>query len=451
MAVFLMASEAYAQVSLQENKILCHDDQSREKYCRSANPDDIEICLSCYVGPSCPVRGKRGPLTSEATEDGILLLRGITDRKVQKLIVAMLNKQRLSQQWSRCVPLFAWDPSLASAAQAWADQCALVEYNTSWPQPQRLYHDSWRQRSSVLDKDQFHDEPGVAQTVHWARTSGLDLNGETLEALMESNVATEDGLIDGMMTNLHFTEENTVVFGEATHVGCGWIQFPSNAASEAKEYENFMVCNYGVGVAAKTSCDEVTGRPQKNSTMIKYFTVTSEVISDVKACLEAVRCRRRRRKFLKTFSTSQDANDPCAQEIRRCLGGRSGLKFLDATKLRSVARSNEYTPLDVEASKCKVDTILCSLNSTVTCEERLEYCLPLIDIEGPVEAKILCQCADLILADGTRGDCTQEIDGRPFCFVKHSPCVSLDPKGHYEFSRPFNATDGLLHYSHFSC
>ena len=58
----------------------------------------------------------------------MFLLRGITDRKIQKLIVAMLNKQRLSQQWSRCVPLFSWDPALASAAQAWADQCALVEY-----------------------------------------------------------------------------------------------------------------------------------------------------------------------------------------------------------------------------------------------------------------------------------------------------------------------------------
>ena len=62
------------------------------------------------------------------TNEGMFLLRGITDRKIQKLIVAMLNKQRLSQQWSRCVPLFSWDPALASAAQAWADQCALVEY-----------------------------------------------------------------------------------------------------------------------------------------------------------------------------------------------------------------------------------------------------------------------------------------------------------------------------------
>ena len=86
------------------------------------NPSD----RSCYVGPSCPVPGHRGPVTT--ANEGMFLLRGITDRKIQKLIVAMFNKQRLSQQWSRCVPLFSWDPALASAAQAWADQCALVEY-----------------------------------------------------------------------------------------------------------------------------------------------------------------------------------------------------------------------------------------------------------------------------------------------------------------------------------
>ena len=48
----------------------------------------------------------------------------------------------------------------------------------------------------------FHNEPGVAQTVHWARTPGFDINGKILEALIESHVQTEDGLVDGLMTNL---------------------------------------------------------------------------------------------------------------------------------------------------------------------------------------------------------------------------------------------------------
>ena len=336
---------------------------------------------------------------------------------------------------------------------AWADQCALVEYNQT--KPEKLHHDSWRQRSVILkeeNSDRFHNEPGVAQTVHWARTPGFDLNGAILEALLESETQTEEGLVDGLMTNLPYHEEgdeNVVVFGQATHVGCGWIQFPmgSKMAGKPQEYENFMVCNYGVGIVSKTTCDQL----KKNETLVKYFTVTSEVIQDVKSCLEAVRCRRRRRKFLKTFSVDEkpNENDPCGQDVRRCLQGRSGLKFLDATKLRSVARSNDYTPIDVEATKCKIDTILCSLNSTLACQDRLEFCLPLMDIDP--DGQVLCECADLVLADGTRGDCSAKIDGAEFCFVKQSPCVSIDPTGNLEMSKPYKPTDGLLHYTHYIC
>ena len=106
---------------------MCKNAKVRDKYCTSADPDDIERCLSCYVGPHCPVPGKRGTVP----DDGMFLIRGITERKVQRLIVTMLNKKRLNEAWSRCVPLFTWDPDLASAAQDWADQCALVEYSAN--------------------------------------------------------------------------------------------------------------------------------------------------------------------------------------------------------------------------------------------------------------------------------------------------------------------------------
>ena len=455
------------------------DNKSRQKYCQSADPEDIERCLSCFVGPSCPV-----PVpvkTGRPFEDGLLLLRGIKERKIQKLIVAMLNKQRLNQQWSKCVPLYSWDADLASAAQAWADQCALVEYkfNQSVASNQNdleLHHDSWIQRSAVLEATEagFHNEPGVAQTVHWARTTGFDLNGEILEALIESDVQIEDGLVDGLMTNLPEhneaissksgeNDEKLVVFGQATHVGCGWIQFPASKSEDGQpqKYENFMVCNYGVGKISKTTCDKMKTGDEEQKTMIKYYTVTSEIIKDVKACLEAVRCRRRRRKFLKTFASDViDQNDPCGQDVKTCLSGQSGLKFVDATNLRSVARSSEFRSIDVEATKCKIDTILCSLNSTFTCRERLEYCLPLIDFEGhdKGQGQPLCECADLTLSDGTRGDCSEKLlnknTGREdyFCFVKQSPCVSIDLGGRLEMSKPYlEAVSGLLHYTHLLC
>ena len=214
--------------------------------------------------------------------------------------------------------------------------------------------------------------------------------------------------------------------------------------------------------SGQTTCDNVEEKA-KNETSVKYFTVTSEVIKDVKACLTAVRCRRRRRKLFKTFRANEmpSENDPCSQDVKTCLSGKSGLKFVDATRLKSVARSNELRPIDVEASKCKIDTILCSLNSTRACQERLEYCLPLIDIEANEAnevGNVLCECANLVLADGTRGDCSQTIldsesgELKGFCFVKQSPCVSIDPTGgRLELSRPYPEADGLLHYTHTIC
>ena len=45
-----------------------------------------------------------------------------------------------------------------------------------------------------------------------------------------------------------------IIWGRTTHVGCGWTQFPLlEGSSKFKgifaegEYENFFVCNYGVG------------------------------------------------------------------------------------------------------------------------------------------------------------------------------------------------------------
>ena len=40
-----------------------------------------------------------------------------------------------------------WDEDLAEMAQAWADQCALVEYSSGGQQPKRLFHDARAKRS----------------------------------------------------------------------------------------------------------------------------------------------------------------------------------------------------------------------------------------------------------------------------------------------------------------
>ena len=74
---------------------------------------------------------------------------------------------------------------------------------------------------------------------------------------------------------------------------------------------------------------------------------------------------------------------------------KSGLPFVRSSRLRAVARSSGFSsPVEVEASKCKIDTILCNLEETDSatlnatsaaaaassgCRERTIRCLPLLD------------------------------------------------------------------------
>ena len=83
-------------------------------------------------------------------------------------------------------------------------------------------------------------------------------------------------------------------------MGCGWIQFPGNASRDS--FENFMVCNYAIGEAERTSCDANSlekGEKANNgsASFISYYAATSQVIEDIKLCLGAIRCRRRQLDF----------------------------------------------------------------------------------------------------------------------------------------------------------
>ena len=76
---------------------------------------------------------------------------------------------------------------------------------------------------------------------------------------------------------------------------------------------------------------------------------------------------------------------------------KSGLPFVRSSRLRAVARSSGFSsPVEVEASKCKIDTILCNLKEADSaratsaaassgCRERTLRCLPLLDdAQGPM-------------------------------------------------------------------
>ena len=109
---------------------------------------------------------------------------------------------------------------------------------------------------------------------------------------MDSDVAIEEGLIDGLFTSLGQDGDNILSWGHATHVGCGWIQFPTSISSEDGEkkdrsFENFMVCNYGIGVPQNTTCDGSGGPGSEQPSYVTYYEAPFDVIADVKKCLKA--------------------------------------------------------------------------------------------------------------------------------------------------------------------
>jgi hypothetical protein len=59
-----------------------------------------------------------------------------------------------------------------------------------------------------------------------------------------------------------------------------------------------------------------------------------------------------------------------------------------------------------------------------------------------------CRCAsDLVLSDGTSGDCNE--DG--LCLVVESPCVAIGENGEVERSAPVMTLNGLIHKSDLMC
>ena len=62
-----------------------------------------------------------------------------------------------------------------------------------------------------------------------------------------------------------------MIWGQTTHIGCGWTQFPLadnnkliyNRLYPEGEYENFFVCNYGVGKLYFTKLLPLSGLKSK--------------------------------------------------------------------------------------------------------------------------------------------------------------------------------------------
>jgi hypothetical protein len=131
----------------------------------------------------------------------------------------------------------------------------------------RVFHEKSSQRST----SKFHHPPGVGQNVAWALTQDVNFT-QIIDDLWYRDIQSlEPGVMDDFRVS--GGEEaaggnviTQMLWGHTTHIGCGWIQidvgesrfdypgrsdtpmqrFPELIRTPSR-YENFFVCNYGVG------------------------------------------------------------------------------------------------------------------------------------------------------------------------------------------------------------
>ena len=279
-----------------------------------------------------------------------------------------------------CLPPLQWDSELAEVAQVWADQCAMILYRGQ-DYPKILHEKSYQRTTS-----RFGHPPGVGQNVAWALTEDVNFT-QIIDDLWYRDIhSLQPGLLDSF--KLEESEPGAVLvtqmlWGHTTHIGCGWLQvevgeerWADTIASYPGSYENFFVCNYGVGgnvpgqpVYQHPDCQPASqettttisplsimeARPQadlEETEIFSNFSVASRAV--IGSCLAAIRC----------LETSEAGSD-CLRLSEVChTKGRPGAPASGLAVSRSLL-------------ECRIDNVLCQGEADEAgqdCQQRFDQC-----------------------------------------------------------------------------
>ena len=268
-----------------------------------------------------------------------------------------------------CLPPLQWDSELAEVAQVWADQCALILYRgQDYP---KILHEKSSQRTT----SQFGHPPGVGQNVAWALTEDVNFTQIIDDLWYRDITALQPGLLDSF--SLAASREpgavlvTQMLWGHTTHIGCGWLQVEVGPerwaeASYPGSYENFFVCNYGVGgnvpgqpVYNHPDCGESQTTPpppppevmdlMDNTETFANFSAASRAV--IGSCLAAIQC----------LETSEE---DCASLAELC-----------HSKGRPPAEPSGL-PVSRGLLECRIEEILCSgeAGGGQQCRQRFDQC-----------------------------------------------------------------------------
>ena len=176
-----------------------------------------------------------------------------------------------------------------------------------------------------------------------------------------------------------------ILWGRTTHVGCGWTQFPLLEGSSKfegiyaeGEYENFFVCNYGVGgnvpgepvynmecfEEQQDSSTESNAVTMLNQMEIKFkdgFNDASELEKQqINVCLDTLTC----------LTQQSSADKSCSQLEFQCVIAIPP-KFPDT----DAYFQSEFVQERIAQIECKIEALLCAITPNQDCASNLENCL----------------------------------------------------------------------------
>ena len=183
--------------------------------------------------------------------------------------------------------------------------------------------------------------------------------------------------------NVHLLTQ--MIWGRTTHMGCGWIQFPVTPGSKKfekiypeGEFENFFVCNYGVGGNVpgepiyNVDCEEEEDNDEDEDQKDAISDISDkleEILQDSKPeelkvmqiCLDALICLHERR-------------DSCPESSERnCINSLNNQS--DSGEIIPAERflSN---PVDkrIDILQCTTDAFLCNMKNSPDCRNKIRDC-----------------------------------------------------------------------------